>query len=356
MSMKLGVNILGKLLKSGEAIGAEMKLTEITELAAKNSASVGRQIGEFFGQKGKDTVRMLEESGSFDEITARINELAQKYPEAAVKLGIKQSKQGYTVVKASVKNGEQTLLNQAISLTKDGTVKTRGTINGTTTRSYSDIATGNMTSIAEKGALRAEVNGNLQNVTINLTEGGNNVLSAQVRQGGLSAGTQVGYESVDGLSYFNFGKNGFGVSGIYDNAAMTRIIKQETKETSEALQKIMASVSDAKGDGKPMTLALQILRPLRERFNTAVDLFRYNGKTNFERFLSRSELKSELAKLAGEEKNISQKIAEALKNGKIKEVEMDINQCSPQVREALAYREQIRTDINRGRELISICC
>jgi len=43
-----------------------------------------------------------------------------------------------------------------------------------------------------------------------------------------------------------------------------------------------------------------LLRPLRERFNTAIDLFKYNGRKDFEKFVNKNELSQCVAELQDE--------------------------------------------------------
>ena len=84
-------------------------------------------------------------------------------------------------------------------------------------------------------------------------------------------------------------------------------------------------------------LTIKLLRPLRERFNIAVDLFKYNKKTDFERFVSKEELTKSIKDLKKEAINI-----ENLK--KVKNI----------TTEETEYLRQIKSDINCARELIEI--
>ena len=357
MNMGLGISFLGKMLESGKAIGTKMSLTKVTETLQKNHGVVSEKIGDMLGGKGKDIMRKLEETGSFEEITAKLNELAQKYTEASVKLGIKKSKQGFTVLQTSVQNGDKTLLKEAVSVGKDGTIKTRGALNGTSTQSFIDNKTGSFSFRAEKGADRISVSGNKNDSIIaNLTSDGQNALSAQIKRGKNVSGTQFGYESVDGLTYFNLGKNGAGVSGVYDNALMSQFIKKEAIDGHKSINKFVEIITGKNGGDGATSILLQILRPLRERFNTAIDLKKYNGHTNFERFLSPDELKSELGKIIGEEKSLTEKIEKFIKKSNVSSREISLKDCPEEVRSAFEYREQIRSDIGQAKELIKIYC
>ncbi len=357
MNMRLGISLLGKMLESGKAIGTQMPLTKITETLQKNHRVVSEKIGDMLGGKGKDIMRTLEETGSFEEITAKLNELARMYPEAAVKIGMKKSKQGFTVLQTSVKNGDKTLLKEAVSVGKDGTIKSRGTVNGTNAQSFVDNNTGDFRFRAEKGADTVAVSGNKNDlITANVTSDGQNALSVQIKRGGNASGTQASYESVDGLTYFNLGKNGTGVSGVYDNALMSQIIKKDIQEGQKSINEFAEVITGKKGGDDATPILLQILRPLRERFNTAIDLKKYNGHTSFERFLSKDELKGELSKIVGEEKSISEKIAKLIKESRVSGREISLKDCPREVRNAFEYREQLRSDIGQARELIEIYC
>ena len=178
----------------------------------------------------------------------------------------------------------------------------------------------------------------------------------KIKRGKSNSGTQAAYEVADCLTYFNLSKNGAGVSGVYDNALMEQLIKKEIKEGQESVNRFVEIVTSKKGEGEASPILLQILRPLRERFNTAINLKKYNGYTDFERFLGISELRSELAKIIEEEKSLTKKIADFSKKSTSKVEEVSLKDCPQEVRSAFEYREQLRSDIEQARELIEIYC
>ena len=85
-------------------------------------------------------------------------------------------------------------------------------------------------------------------------------------------------------------------------------------------------------------LMISILRPLRDRFNTAIDLFKYNGRTDFERFLSKDELHKSIKELQNE-------------TVKLKDLKAKYSSAKD-----LEYLKQIKNDIKDAEELIKIRC
>ena len=361
MDMKIGVKIFKQLLKSGEAIGGEMKLTQITEAMAKHPSAIGEQIGNMLGGKGKDATKLIDTLGGFEALTTKLNELAQKHPEAVVKLGIKQSKQGYTVVSTTVKNSEKVLFKGAGSVTKNAegiAVKSRVKTPGSEYRSFAD-SKGNIRSEAENHLTKVTIDGTVNDMQVTLGKEGE-VATARIKRTAKGA-TKAAFESEGDLAYVNAQKNGISMDAVIDKAKAKDLIQKTVEEEKAKARKILESLKDAAksgeaGDsGKPMSIALRILRPLRDRLNTAVDLFKYNGHTNFERFLSKNELKSEIEKMTGEREVYVKKIKNVV--GKDVDIEhVKFNKLPKEIRTDFEYLKQLDSDIECGRRLIRITC
>ena len=163
------------------------------------------------------------------------------------------------------------------------------------------------------------------------------------------------------MAYVNAQKNGYSVDAVVDKAKAKDLINKTVEEDKDKVRKLLAKVADATksdqpdGSGKPMSLVMQILRPLRERLNTAVDLFRYNGHTNFERFLSKDELSSEIKKMISEKEFLSEKINATL-GKKIKVEHIKFEKLPKVIRTDIEYARQLDNDIKCGKRLIEITC
>lgn len=357
MNMKVLFGIGKQLLKSGEAIGHEMKLTEVTEFLAKHPKGIGEEIGLLLKGKGKKAVDVANTLGGFDIATAELNKMAQQYPNAVIKIGAKQSKQGFTVLNATVKNGEKTVLNMAGSVTKDAdglvtSFKTRvKTPDGAYTHGFTDKS-GKVGVVTQSGAAKTEIKGSLHDLKVSLNSKGEQIVQANIKSGPGKhcVGPQkMNLERVDGLAYIDAQKPRLQVSAIIDEAKFKEFAKEEAQGIRNLFAKfakkadgaINAEIKGFKPDD-PSPLVLQILRPLRSRFETAIDLFKYNGKKNFERFLSKDEMKTMIEKLK--------------KEGAIVEKEIELAECPVQVQKAMDYSSQIKSDIHHAEELIRICC
>jgi len=360
MNMKVLFGIGKQLLKSGEAIGLEMKLTEVTEFLAKHPKGIGEEIGLLLKGKGKKAVDVANTLGGFDIATAELNKMAQQYPNAVIKIGAKQSKQGFTVLNATVKNGKKTVLNMAGSVTKDAdglitSFKTRvKTPDGAYTRGFTDKI-GKVGVVTQSGNAKTEIKGSLHNLQVNLNNNGKLIAQANVKNstGKGVAGQKMNMERIDGLTYVDMQSSVMDISAIVDEAKFKEFAKEEAQGIRKLFAKfapkakkadgtINAEIKDSKPDDKLPPLVLQILRPLQERFETAIDLFKYNGKKNFERFLSKDEMKTVIEKLR--------------KEGAIAEKEIELAEYPLQVQKAMDYSSQIKSDIRQAEELIRICC
>ena len=238
---------------------------------------------------------------------------------------IKNAKKGgYKVGKISIKNGDETIYKQAISITEDGAVKTKANSLGSELTESMDIHGGQVIGSSEVGTVRAKYDLAQEKGQLELINGDKQVAIAKYEnKGGTATRGGFTYETVDdtisGQMYYNNHEVSF--SGNTGELKSWGIRYQaEAKKQKE----------------KIAPLVLEILRPLRERFNTAIDLFKYNGRTNFERFLSKDELAKCTEKLKGKAIDL-----ESLKRTK------DLPT------EKMEYLRQIKSDIAQAEKKVS---
>ena len=324
--MKIFAKLVKEVFNSGKAIGFKSNITEATGWLRAHSKGVGEQIGNALGGNIKSINDELIKGDLYDKLFAHLDDVAKQYPKATVQVAAKNAKKsGYKVAKVTVKNGDKTLYKQAVSISNDGTLKTKAYQMGTEMSESFDRQGVRATVASEAGTIKASYNNAQKAGEVELSNAGNQVAVANyVNKGETSTRGGVMYEATDDLISGQAYYNGHEISFIGDTDAL----KQWEARAKAEMQK---------QKGEAMPLMLQLLRPLRERFNTVIDLFKYNGKKDFERFISKDELFKSVKELQGEVVHL-----ESLKKaGKITTEEM-------------RYLDQIRTDIGNARELIEI--
>lgn len=122
--------------------------------------------------------------------------------------------------------------------------------------------------------------------------------------------------------------------------------EKKIQEIKDALAKGVKGKDDS--DGR---MALAIPRPLRGRFNSAIDAFKYFKRTFYEKFLSRNELKEAL-------KDTEQIIKKHIKNGKQYKI-IDGKVVGPKPVEIIrsedfSYVNQLLSDHKHGKQLLKL--
>ena len=320
-------SMLGKLamevFNSGTPIGYKTTIKEATGWLRNHSKGVGEELGNALNGRAKKLNDILIKCDVYNKVFAHLDDVAKQYPEATVQVAAKNAKKGgYKVGKISIKNGDETIYKQAISITEDGAVKTKANSLGSELTESMDIHGGQVIGSSEVGTVRAKYDLAQEKGQLELINGDKQVAIAKYEnKGGTATRGGFTYETVDdtisGQMYYNNHEVSF--SGNTGELKSWGIRYQaEAKKQKE----------------KIAPLVLEILRPLRERFNTAIDLFKYNGRTNFERFLS----KDELAKCT---------------EGKAIDLE-SLKRTKDLPTEKMEYLRQIKSDIAQAEKLIEI--
>jgi len=324
--MKIIAKLAKEVFDSGKAIGFKSNITDATGWLKSHAKGVGEQIGNALGGKAKSVNDTLIKGDMYDKLFAHLDDVAKQYPDATVQVAAKNAKKGgYKIAKVTVKNGDQTIYTQAVSITNDGTIKTKARQMGTEMSESVDRKEVRAIITSEAGTMKATYNKAQRTGQAELSHAGEQVAVANyVNKGETATRGGVTYEVADDLVSGQAYYNGHEISFLGD----TDGLKQ---------WEIRAKAESAKRKGEMAPLMISLLRPLRDRFNTAIDLFKYNGKKDFERFVSKDELFKSIKELQGEVVNL-----ETLKKvGKI-------------TTEETQYLAQIRTDISNARELIEI--
>lgn len=324
--MKIIARLAKEVFDSGKAIGFKSNITDATGWLKSHAKGVGEQIGNALGGKAKSFNDTLIKGDMYDKLFAHLDDVAKQYPEATVQVAAKNAKKdGYKIAKVTVKNGDKTIYKQAVSIANDGTIKTKANQMGTELSESIDRQGVRTIATSEVGTIKASYNNAQKTGQVKLSHAGEEIAVANyVNKGEAATRGGVTYETVDNLvsgqAYYNSHEISF--LGNVD----------ELKQFATRYQAEMQKQKD-----EAMPLLLQLLRPLRERFNIAIDLFKYNGKKDFERFVSKDELFKSVKELQGEVINL-----ESLKNaGKI-------------TTEETQYLAQIRTDIAQAERLVEI--
>ncbi|MCQ2753549.1 MAG: hypothetical protein MJ231_00705, partial [bacterium] len=172
---KLLLGTLKKALQSGKAVGAEVKITDVTKMLKEHPKAIGEEIGNLLGGKGKKATDVLSSLGGFGKAFEEIDKVAQKYPEAIVKVGAKQSKQGFTIAKFTVKNGDKEIMSSATSVSglKEGkpVVKSKFTRAKDNTEMRSFVDGENVKITAEDNITAVNINGTVSPMNLSVNVG-----------------------------------------------------------------------------------------------------------------------------------------------------------------------------------------
>ncbi len=324
--MKIFAKLAKEVFDSGKAIGFKTNITNATGWLRNHSKGVGEQIGNALGGKAKSVNEKLIKGDMYDKLFAHLDDVARQYPDATVQVAAKNAKKGgYKVAKIEIKNGDKTLYKQAVSIADDGTIKSKANQMGSELSESIDRQGVRLIATSETGTVRASYNTAQKTGQLELSHAGEQVATANyVNKGGNAIRGGATYEVADDLVSGQMYYNGHEVSFLGDTDGLRKWATRANAERAKRKKEI-----------EPLMLSL--LRPLRDRFNTAIDLFKYNGKKDFERFVSKDELYKSVKELQGEVVSL-----ETLKKaGKI-------------TTEETQYLAQIRTDINNAKELIEI--
>ena len=324
--MKIFSKLAKEVLDSGKAIGFKTNVSNATGWLKSHSKGVGEQIGNALSGNAKSINDKLIKGDVYDKIFSHLDDVAKQYPNATIQVAAKNAKKGgYKIGKVTVKNGNETLYKQAISITDNGKIKSKSNFMGKEMSEFVDKQGVRAVATSDAGTIRATYNTAQKAGEIELRHGREQVAIANyANKGGNTTRGGLTYETTDDLVTGQMYYNGHEVTFIGDTNGLK---KWEAKAQAER----------AKQKNEMMPLKLQLLRPLRERFNAAIDLFKYNGKTNFEKFVSKDELFKTINELQGEVVSLK-KLKQA---GKITNEEVN-------------YLTQIKTDINSAKELIEI--
>ena len=324
--MKIIAKLAKEVFDSGKAIGFETSITNATSWLKSHSKGVGEELGNVLGGKAKSINDKLIKGDMYDKLFAHLDDVAKQYPDATVQIAAKNAqKGGYKIAKINVKNGDRTIYSQAVSLADNGSLKTKVNCMGNEASEFVDKKGFRMISNSDVGTTRVSYDFAKKNGQLELSHNGKEVAFANyVNKGGNSTRGGATYETADNLVSGQMYYNNHEVSFLGD----TEGLKQWGNRYQQELQK-------QKKIATP--LLLELLRPLRERFNTAIDLFKYNGKTNFEKFVNKDEMLRTIKELQGEVVSF-EKLKKA---GNI-------------TAEEVQYVRQIKSDIDNAKKLIEI--
>ena len=324
--MKIITKLVKEVFDSGKAIGFKTNVKDVTGWLKAHPKGIGEQIGNALGGKAKGINDLLVKGDLYDKFFAHIDDVAKQYPDATIQVAAKNAKKGgYKIAKIQVKNGDKTLLSEAASIAKDGTIKLRANTMGTQIAESVDRNGVQMISTSNVGTAKGSYNFAQKTGSMELSHNGKQVAVANYsNKGGNVTRGGANYEVTDNLVSGNAYYNSHEVSFLGDADGLKQMGARYRTEAEKQAKEIA-----------PLTISL--LRPLRERFNTAIDLFKYNGRTNFERFLS----KDELAKTVKELQKEAVSLEKLKKAGNI-------------TTEQVQYARQIRTDIDNAENLIKI--
>lgn len=324
--MKIFLKLAKELFDSGKAIGFKTNITEATGWLRNHSKGIGEELGNALSGKAKGVNDFLIKGDLYGKLFAHLDDVAKQYPDATLKVAAKNAKKGgFKVAKIEVKNGEKTLGNYALSLSDDGSIKVK--LNGARSKmsEYIDREGVRIVASSDVGTAKASYNIAGKTGQMELSHAGEQVAIAEyVNKAGDLTRAGATYEKADNLVLGQMYYNNHEVSFLGNTEGLKQL---ETRYKTE--------IQRQKKEIEP--LVLELLRPLRERFNTAIDLFKYNGKTNFEKFLSKNEITRTVKELKAEATTLE--VLE--KAGKISKNESQ-------------YLAQIKTDIDSAKKLIAI--
>ena len=324
--MKIIAKLAKEVFDSGKAIGFKSNITEATGWLKSHAKGVGEQIGNALGGKVKSVNDTLIKGDMYDKLFAHLDDVAKQYPEATVQVAAKNAKKGgYKIAKVTVKNGDKTIHKQAVSIANDGTIKIKSSSMGAEMSECVDKQGVRMIASSEAGTVKASYNNAQKTGQVELSHAGEQVAVANyVNKGETAPRGGVTYEVADDLVSGQAYYNGHEISFLGD----TDGLKQ---------WEARAKAEGAKRKGEIAPLMISLLRPLRDRFNTAIDLFKYNGKKDFERFLSKDELMKSVKKLKAEKVSLE-----------------ELNRIHGLTARDTEYLAQIKTDIAQAERLVEI--
>lgn len=325
--MRIFAKLAKEVFNSGKAIGLKTNITDATKYLKAHSKGIGEELGNTLSGKAKKINDKLIKEDLYDKLFAHIDDVARQYPDATVQVAAKNAKKGgYKIAKIDVKNGNKTVYKQALSITDDGTVKTKMSGMGAEMSEFVDKKGVRAIATSDVGTVKATYNSVEKTGQVALSHADEQVAVANyVNTGKNRIGSSAEYEIVDNLVSGKMHYNNHEVSFIGDKGGLKqwgRRYKAEVVKQKESIEPLMIS----------------ILRPLRDRFNTAIDLFKYNGRTDFERFLSKDELHKSIKELQNE-------------TVKLKDLKAKYSSAKD-----LEYLKQIKNDIKDAEELIKIRC
>ena len=324
--MKIFLKLAKELFDNGKAIGIKANITDATGWLRNHSKGVGEQIGNALSGKAKSVNQALIKSDLYDRFFAHIDDVARQYPDATVQVAAKNAKKGgYKIAKIEIKNGSKTIQKQALSIADDGTVKMKSNGMGAELSCSANAQGTRAIATSDVGATRVSYDATQKTGQIELNHAGKQVAVANyVNKGGNVSRGGTTYEVADDLVSGQMYYNGHEVSFIGEKEGLKQWADRATAE-------------GAKQKDEMASLMTALLRPLRERFNTAIDFFKYNGRTDFEKFVSKDELFKSVKELQGE----VVKLESLKKVGKITTEEVN-------------YLGQIKSDIDQAKNLVRI--
>ena len=287
--MKIFAKLAKELFESGRAIGFKTNITEATGWLRGHSKGIGEELGNALSGKGKKINNLLIKFDLYDKFFAHLDDVAKQYPDATVEVAAKNAKKGgFKIGKIRVKNGDETILEVKGSIANDGTVKAKASAMGEKVSTYVDQQGVRSTASSNVGTIRTSSDFAQQTGELELTHAGEQVaLAKYANKGGNLTRGGATYEVADDLVTGEMYHNGHEISYIGSKDGLKGWGKRWQEEAQRQKKEI-----------EP--LANMLLRPLRERFNTAIDLFKYNGRKDFEKFVNKNELSQCVAELQDE--------------------------------------------------------
>lgn len=264
----------------------------------------------------------LIKTDMYDKLFAHLDDVAKQYPNATVQIAAKNAKRGgYKIGTVNIKNGDETIGKYVMSITNDRIFKVKAKHMGSELSESVTAQEIRATVSSKAGTMRTSYNIPQKTGQLELKHAGEDIAVVNyVNKGGNVTGGGATYEAADGLVSGQLYHNGHEVSFLGDTKGLQQFGKSIKAEYAEEKKKL-----------EPLMIAL--LRPLRDRFNTAIDLFKYNGKKDFEKFLSRDELAKSIKGLHD--------VAVKIKTGVI-------------TLENIQYIKQVQSDIQQAKMLITI--
>ena len=157
--MRIFAKLAKEVFNSGKAIGLKTNITDATKYLKAHSKSIGEELGNALPGKAKKINDKLIKEDLYDKLFAHIDDVARQYPDATVQVAAKNAKKGgYKIAKIDVKNGNKTVYKQALSITDDGTVKTKMTGMGAEMSEFVDKKGVRAIATSDVGTVKATYN------------------------------------------------------------------------------------------------------------------------------------------------------------------------------------------------------